>query len=631
MPSATIEFLVLGPLELRVDGQAIPLGGAKQRAVLALLLLYPNEVVPVERIVDSVWGETPPASAAHAVEANVSRLRGQMGPHGLSIVRQGAGYRLDLDGARLDAQAARELLRSAEEASIAGDGEDAAALSREALQLWRGAALRDAPLHGAARAEAEELDELRLRLLERLADAKLTLGRHEDAAALLRPLVDEHPYRERFVAQLMLALYRSGRPAEALDVYERCRQALDRDLGLRPSADLQRLSGEIVRQDPRLAPPAQQDAAGLPDQGGAAPRRSRLTPRLALAAAALVVAVAGAAVAALIFTRGDEAPPAVLPTSLVRIDPQTLETTQVVRIDPRADLVVVAGAYVWITHGVLRYAGDYVLRNAGDRTLTRVDPETSDARTVGGGLAPCGVTADPSGDVWVANCYESGPSANVVRVDGKTLDFEKTLPVPAGTGFFRGLAYGGGSLWVADTSGGSGDEQRRNVTQVDPRTGPRRTIRFDRHPTVLTWSGNYGDLWMDDFPRGSVSRLHADTGDLKTYESVAVNPGALVVQGDTVWVGDWDIPDVVRIPAVGSGAPRHVPLPVHTRPAGVTSVAAGDGYIWATVPDDHSVWRINPRTNHARRIPLRYFPWGVAVGDDGIWVAVRGRDAPAAT
>jgi hypothetical protein len=132
---------------------------------------------------------------------------------------------------------------------------------------------------------------------------------------------------------------------------------------------------------------------------------------------------------------------------------------------------------------------------------------------------------------------------------------------------------------------------------------------------------------MTNFAQGSVSRMHAETEDVKTSESVAENPGPLVVQGDSVWVGDWDTPDVVRLPAVGSGPPRHVSLDVTARPAGITSVAAGAGAVWAAVPDDHAVWRIDPRTNHPTRIGLGYFPWGVAVGDDGIWVAVRAHDA----
>ena len=140
--------------------------------------------------------------------------------------------------------------------------------------------------------------------------------------------------------------------------------------------------------------------------------------------------------------------------------------------------------------------------------------------------------------MWVANCYAagSGLNDNVQRVDAKTLEFEATWRVPAGSGYFRGLAYGGGSLWVADVSGAV---DYHGVTQVDPRTGAQHRIVLERHAGWLAWSEGYGDLWMNDFAHGSVSRLHAETGAVNTFESVAVNPSSVVVQGDAVWVGDW--------------------------------------------------------------------------------------------
>jgi streptogramin lyase len=294
-----------------------------------------------------------------------------------------------------------------------------------------------------------------------------------------------------------------------------------------------------------------------------------------------------------------------------------------VKIGSRADLVVDAGGYVWVAHASLRYTSDG-LRDAGDRTLTRVDPSTGETKGVGG-LAPCGLTADPSGDVWVANCFASGQRASVVRVDAKTLVFERTRLFPPTDGYYRGMAYGGGSLWMADVSGGA--VQGRGLTKLDPGAhGRKRRIELERHPNALAWSGNYGHLWMTNFDDQSVTRLHAETGDVKSFEQVANNPGALAVQGDSVWAGDWNAPNVVRLPAVGSGPPRDVSFDVTVDRAGVTSVAAGAGAVWATVPDDHAVWRIDPRTNRAKRIELGYYPWGVAVGDDGIWVAVRAND-----
>lgn len=183
---------------------------------------------------------------------------------------------------------AERLLAAVEGASAAGEHGPSAALAVEALALWRDAALIDVALP----AEADRLEELRLRLFQQRIDAELELGRHDDVAAELRSLVDDHPYRERFVEQLMVALYRSGRHAEALDVYERTRKALADDLGLQPSAELQYLSAQIVRHDPRLARRAAADAASPPHSTG---WRSRRATVAALGLAGTVAAVAVAA------------------------------------------------------------------------------------------------------------------------------------------------------------------------------------------------------------------------------------------------------------------------------------------------------------------------------------------------
>ena len=171
----------------------------------------------------------------------------------------------------------------------------------------------------------------------------------------------------------------------------------------------------------------------------------------------------------------------------------------------------------------------------------------------------------------------------------------------------------------------SGVVDYHGVTQVNPRTDTQRRIALERHAGWLAWSGGYGDLWMNDSARGTVSRMNAATRVVKTFRSVGISPTALAVQGDAAWVGDWEIPQLFRLPAVGSSRPRHISLPVKVRPAGVTTVAAGAGWVWATVPDSRALWRIDPKTNHVRRIAMRYFPWGVAVGDDAVWVTVRGK------
>jgi len=265
------------------------------------------------------------------------------------------------------------------------------------------------------------------------------------------------------------------------------------------------------------------------------------------------------------------------------------------------------------------------IKNTGKRTLVRVDPTTGKAVVVGGGLAPCGLTADPSGDVWVINCYPPGGGRDsAVRVNARTLTLGPAWYVPGGPGFFRGRAYGAGSLWVS--GGGGGD--RSLLTQLNPETGIGRTTDLHRYTGALAWSGGYGELWIANFDDGTLMRFNPTTHALKTINSGATNPDSPVIDGDTLWFGDWAKPQVVRLPAVGSGAPQSTHLPVQhagcPKLSCVWNVAVGAGAIWATTPEDHALWRIDPNTNAVKRISLPYPPTGVTADANNVWVTVRG-------
>ena len=289
---------ILGPLEARLGGDAIPLGGAKQRAALALLLLNADDVVTVDRLIDELWGDDPPPSAAHSLEAYISRVRQLLGGLGVRLLRRGVGYVLRLEDATLDARAFAQLHDAATEAAAAGDDTRAAELTSTALALWHGAVLADVPLGRWARVDAERLEERRLQVVEQLANAQLRLGRHDQLAGELQALVRHNPYRERLVALLMLALYRSGRPADALETYECTRRRLADDLGLQPSAELQQLSGRIVRHEPDLF-------VASPPTEAAQPRRRYRRLAFAAAFAVTLVLVAGGSVRQV----ADAAPP----------------------------------------------------------------------------------------------------------------------------------------------------------------------------------------------------------------------------------------------------------------------------------------------------------------------------------
>ena len=598
--------------------------------MFAYLAAQKGRPVPRDELAELLWSDELPATWEKALRVLMTKLRAlleECGIDGSSALTAAFGcYRLALPtGAWIDVDAAASGVERAEAARAAGALYEARAQASTAAELARRIFLpgEEGPW---VEEQRRDLRDILVRALECLRDTALADGELGDAVRYAVEVTELEPFRENSYRALMQAHAAAGNPAEALRVYERCRLFLADELGAYPSSESEAAYLEILRSS-RGSSATEVDsfeADGL--RPGLAPPSGDEPPRLgrgkvaALVAGALLLAAVGAS--ALAVAASDQHPLEILPTSLVRLDPETLEPSQVIRIGPRADLVVVAGGYVWITHGLLRYADDDYVRDAGDRTLTRVDPSTGEARVVGGGLAPCGIAADPSGDVWVANCFASGPGASVVRVDARTLEFEATWPVPAGDGYFRGMAYGGGALWVADVSG-AGDFRRVNVIQLNPRTGARRSIRLARHATALTWSKGYGDLWMTNFADRSVSRIHVETEDSKTFDSVAKSPGALVVEDDAVWVGDWDAPAVLRLPAVGTGRAGRISLPMTARPGGITSVAAGAGGIWAAVPDDRAVWRIDPKTNRTTRIGLRYHPWGIAVGDGGVWAVLR--------
>ena len=286
-----MEFRILGSLEASEAGREVAVGSGKQRLVLALLLLHPNEVLSRDRLIDVLWGESPPPTAANMVHNYVSQLRRALGGDGAAALEtHGNGYLLRLERGERDLDRFEELL-SRGRALGTEDPQAAAEVLREALALWRGPPLADFTYEDFAREEIGRLEELRLSALEERIEADLALGRHPDLVAELRRLVGEHPLRERLRGQLMLALYRSGRQAEALDVYREARRALLAEHGLEPGAALRELEAGILREDPKLRAPSGFGAPLL--------RRRKRGPLIAAGGAAVLAAAAVVAVVAL--------------------------------------------------------------------------------------------------------------------------------------------------------------------------------------------------------------------------------------------------------------------------------------------------------------------------------------------
>jgi YVTN family beta-propeller protein len=257
-----MDFRILGSLEVYDNGRPLPLGGHQQRALLALLLLRANQVVPVDEIVEDLWGARPPPSATKSAQALVSKLRrlladepdaeaGDVSEDGILLTRS-PGYVLTVVPGELDLHRFQALTEEGRRALAAGRAEDAAKRLREALGLWRGPPLAELAYDSFAQVEIARLEELRLSALEERIEADLALGRHHDLIPEVEALVTENPLRERLRGQLMLALYRSGRQAEALQAYQRARHTLVDELGIEPGQALQRLEQAILQQDESL-------------------------------------------------------------------------------------------------------------------------------------------------------------------------------------------------------------------------------------------------------------------------------------------------------------------------------------------------------------------------------------------
>jgi SARP family transcriptional regulator, regulator of embCAB operon len=599
-----------------LDERRLP--GRQGRLLFAYLVLAHGRAVPREELADLLWGDALPATWDKALTVLVSKLRGllsDVGVDGASALTAAHGcYRLELpDLARVDVFQAEEGVREAE-SLLAAD---------EAVKAKAAAALAESvagqpflPGDDGVWVEAKrrELADVRVRSLSALAESSLRSGETVVAIRWAELEIEAEPFRESGYRRLMAAHIAAGDRAEALRVYEQCRRLLAEELGAYPSPETEAVYRELLEEPARAAP----------DSGGpaalASPPRRRRSRGVLVAAAVLV---AGAIAAGFAVADHGRPAPAVVPDSLVRVDPTSLRVKQVIRIGTAPDLVVESGGYLWVTSHILRDTDSGAIQNGGGHTLTRVDPATGKAVVVGGGVVPCGISPDPSGDVWVANCFApaAGARSNVIRVNAATMEFKETIVVPGGNFFYRGIAYGGGLLWVSDPG-------TTGVTQIDPQTRQQRAIIFAGFPGALAWSEGYGDLWVANFSNGSLTRVHSGSPAAHAIPGVAKNPASIVVDGGVVWVADWSAARVARFPAVGPGPVRSVELPVRDPKKCMSSscvwtVAAGAGAIWATTPRYDALWRIDPKTNRVTRIPFPYPPAGVTADVNNVWVTVR--------
>ena len=617
-----MDFRILGPLEVSHEGRELPLAGSKQRAVLAILLLHANEVVSSDRLIDELWGEQPPPSAAKSLQVHVSRLRqaldraGEASPGGV-IVTHGRGYLIQLGPDELDKARFESLLDEGTKALVDGIPERAAELLRDGLALWRGPPLADFAYEPFAQAEIARLEELRLSAVEQRIEADLALGHHAQVIGELESLVGRHPFRERLRAQLMLALYRSGRQAEALDAYQDARRALVDELGIEPGEELQELQSRILAHDPALGGPRAPSprerreaaaASGEPTATIAAPHRRR-----ALAAAGAVVLVLALAGLVLLLAAdsGDDGGAA----------PVTDDSHAVAVIDPAQNKVTTV-VPVGTNPGPLAFepkSRSLWVANLDDESVTRIDTNpVRTGRTVGIGERPVGLAAG-DGAVWVAGIKRTRPFVTARRIDprfdryGPPIRIE-TLPegfesLPEGGG---SLALDGGSLWVAPLFG--------RLTRINPATGAVRTSGLDTGHAPSSVASNGGTVWIADQRAATVSRIDPRTG-ISEPIPVAGGPVDIALGAGGAWV-TLALGDAVARIDPSTGTVRSTTA-VGRRPAGV---AVGAGGVWVANSGDGTVSRLDPRTGDvADTIPVGASPQDVVVADGRVWVSVRPR------
>lgn len=584
-----VEFCLLGPVEARQNGSVVSVGGAKQRALLALLLLHANEVVSRDRLIDELWGATPAPGADHRLAAQVSRLRKSLQLDG-RLVSGGGGYALEVDPELIDSCRFERLLEQGRREAAAGETSEAARTLREALLLWRGGALADVAYEPFARAEIERLEELRAAALEERIDADLALGRHQEVVAEVEALTAKHPLRERLRGQQMLALYRCGRQAEALGAYQEFRRALSEELGLEPGQGLRQLELEILNRDPTLelqGSNASPGPAGVSDTAPAsAPRTSkRRRVRLAVGGVALLLAaLVGGIVAS---SGGGAATARQIPGDAVGAIGASGGIRAVVPLGTSPSALAAGYGGVWVAND-----------NAG--TVSRINPVTrAVVQTLEVGSTPTGIAAG-AGDVWVTDNY----GAKLFRIDPNADRVVQSIAVgnaPAG------VAVGDGSVWVANSSDGT-------LSRIDATTGNvTGTIGLGGSPTGV--AVGLGGVWVSDEADGRVVRVDPQSNQVTGSMSVGTGPTAVAVGFGSVWVANSLDGTVSRIDPATQAVRETVEVG-----NGAGSLAVGAGGVWVANQYAGTVSRIDPATNTVTRvIRVGNDPHGLALAHGLLW------------
>jgi YVTN family beta-propeller protein len=584
---------MLGPLTVERSGEPVPLGGRQQRAVLAFLLTHRGAPVGVSVLADALWGDRVPTGATPTVQAYVSHLRDALEPGrdksapSRYIRTDRDGYRLVLDGNRVDAVEFEDWVARGLAAVERADFEAGKTALSAALGLWRGEVLADLADYEFVPQVAARYAELRAAATEALIDARLGLGEHRSLIPELDALIAADPLRERLHGQRMLALYRAGRQSDALAGYQMLRALLDEELGIEPCRPIQQLHASILAQDPGLdwhpAAPVQEAAAAVAAPTPPARRRRRVVwaaVAACLVAASLTTSVVvwnatSSTLAALPAngigvlhpdgTMTDGLPVGLVPeaiaygagslwvanrvdSTVVRVEPKHHRIVQTIPVPSAPTGLTVTGQDVWVASF-----------NAG--RVSRINTDSNQVvRTIPVGTQPAAIVGDETG-VWVANSGDN----TIQHIDPVTGKADPGIGVGTAP---DGLALDGNTLWVANA-------RDNTVTHLDTSSGRQVSpgVRVGSGPRGMLLAG--GNVWVANLLSQSVSRIDRITNKVSMF-STGDGPVSLAATKDTVWVANEFDGTVARLDA-RTGKPKGSPFSVGAAPDAMTTIG---GELW---------------------------------------------------
>lgn len=596
-----MEFRILGPLEVRRNGQPLALGGAQQRALLALLLIHRGEVVSTDRLIDELWGEGAPPTAAKTVQGYVSQLRKVLG-EGVILTR-GRGYQLTAAPGDVDLDRFERLCGEGREELAGGNPHAARQLLEQALSLWHGAPLAEFAYERFAQSEISRLDELRLAAAEEQIDADLALGRHGEVIGELQALVRDSPLRERPLAQLMLALYRCGRQAEALEAYRNGRRVLNEKLGLEPGPELRALEQAILDHDQTLLAPPRQPAV---THRRSASRVSRAALLIAGGALLLLLAAVGAVLLSLGKGRS-----VTLDNAAVAIDGGSGRVLSYVPVGISPTDVAVGEGGIWVL-------------NADDRTVSRIDPRTRQVtKTFAIGGLPTELAVG-DGAVWVGSGTSTAPglggivyTSSISRLDPRSPAIQQTIKLPVSKALcpctppgVSAIAVGPGAVWAINPD--------QTVSRIDPRTG--HIVAVVAVPNADAVAVGAEGVWVG---RGDSAVTQIDPVTNRPGQTIrvaATTLAGIALGAGSVWASDPIDGTVWRI----DPGPQPVTRTVSVSP-GTTDIAFGGGSVWTSNFITGTSSRISPATNALTLTrSLAGTPQGIAVAGGTVWVSVAG-------